>query len=99
MTFVRNKGRGTKYGHAHQQARKQWLAITTPHTPCARCRQPLGPAQLTTPTGRKIGLWHLDHDEHGGYLGFSHRRCNEKAGQSKGARITNARRQATQLDW
>jgi hypothetical protein len=42
---------------------------------------------------------HLDHAEHGGYLGFSHghrcptcgRKCNVGAGASKGARIANAR--------
>jgi hypothetical protein len=35
---------------------------------------------------------HYDHDERGGYLGFSHAHCNRSAGASKGARITNAKR-------
>jgi hypothetical protein len=35
---------------------------------------------------------HYDHAEGGGYLGFSHARCNVKAGASKGAKIANAKR-------
>ena len=35
---------------------------------------------------------HLDHAEHGGYLGFAHAACNISAGAAKGARIANSRR-------
>jgi hypothetical protein len=44
-----------------------------------------------------MGPWlHLDHAEHGGYLGFSHGlRCNVTAGSRKGARTVNAQRKAT----
>jgi hypothetical protein len=34
---------------------------------------------------------HYDHDEHGGYLGFSHANCNRHAGAVKG----NQRQRAT----
>jgi hypothetical protein len=43
-----------------------------------------------------MGRWlHYDHDEHGGYLGFSHARCNQLAGASKGGKVTAARRATT----
>ena len=99
VTFARGKGRGAKYAAEHQAARRTWRARTTPATPCVRCHQPLGPEHKLT-RGRKVGLWHLDHDEHGGYLGFSHATCNTSAGAAKGARITNAKRSGpSRLTW
>lgn len=88
MTWSNGKGRGTKYGSAHQAARKRYAAAHQPWHPCTRCGHPLGPM------GSHL---HLDHDEHGGYRGFSHgtscptcgRKCNIRAGSQKGARIRN----------
>jgi hypothetical protein len=40
-----------------------------------------------------MGPWlHYDHtDSRAGYLGFSHKRCNIRAGARKGARVRNRR--------
>ena len=88
MTWSNSKGRGTKYGTAHQAERKRRAKTHQPTDPCVRCGHPLGPMGP--------GL-HLDHDEHGGYHGFSHgtpcpwckRRCNVSAGSSKAAKRRN----------
>ncbi len=82
MAFSNSKGRGTKYGTEHQRARKQYAAKHQPSDPCSRCHRPLGPMSPAL---------HLDHAEHGGYLGFAHRKCNQSAGARKGARIVNTR--------
>ena len=100
MTWSSGKGRGVKYGPAHEAQRKVWLARTTPQTPCVRCSQPLGPRQRLGRNGRTIGLWHLDHTDDGlSYLGFAHGTCNVSAASSKAARITNARRRFTRPVW
>ena len=96
MTWSNGKGRGTKYDGQHVKTRTAALARTTPATPCVRCGHPLGP-EHTWRNGRKIGRWHWDHAETGGYLGFSHgtpcavcgMNCNVRAGSQKGARIRN----------
>ena len=106
MAFTPGKGRASKYDATHQKARARAKANVTPLTPCARCGHALGPEHRISPAGRRIGLWHYDHDEHGGYLGFSHggpcsscgRRCNVKAGASKGARIKNAQVKLGKVD-
>lgn len=98
MSFARGKGRGSKYGAQHQAERRARAAGHQPTDPCVRCGHPLGPM------GPHL---HLDHAEHGGYLGFSHggrcpicrKRCNVSAGASKGARTTNARRRTSPLRW
>jgi hypothetical protein len=83
------------YGTKHQKARKAAARQHNPTDPCARCGHALGP----------MGPWlHYDHnDTRSGYLGFSHgtqpcpvcgKRCNIRAGASKGARIANQRRMA-----
>lgn len=87
MAFTKPKASSTQrgYDHAHRKERARRAKLHEPTDPCARCGRPLGP----------MGSWlHLDHAEHGGYLGFSCRRCNIRAGSSKGARITNAKRKA-----
>lgn len=84
MTFKSGQGRGDRYGTPHRKARAAALTVTTSSTPCARCGRPLGPEHALDKRGRKIGLWHYDHDERGGYLGFSHRTCNQNAGARKG---------------
>jgi hypothetical protein len=69
---------GGRYDTRHQQARKAAAKQHQPTDPCARCGQPLGP----------MGRWlHYDHDETGGYLGFSHSRCNLRAGAQKGNQL------------
>jgi hypothetical protein len=84
VTFAKGKGRGSKYGWAHQQERARRAARHQPSDLCVRCHQPLGPMSKRL---------HLDHAEDGTYLGFAHEGCNRSAGASKGARTTNARRQ------
>jgi hypothetical protein len=75
------KARG--YGPAHRKARAAAALRHSPSDPCARCGRPLGP----------MGPWlHWDHtDTRAGYLGFSHKRCNIRAGAKRGARTRNRR--------
>jgi hypothetical protein len=69
---------------AHKRARAAGLALLQPGSPCVRCGHELWPAADTL---------NLDHDDDGGYLGFSHsspcrtcsRRCNQQAGGVKAA--------------
>ncbi len=82
MAFAPGKGRSSKYGAEHQAERRARAARHQATDPCVRCRRPLGPMSPRL---------HLDHNEHGGYLGFAHETCNRKAGAKKGARIVNAR--------
>lgn len=92
MTWAKVRASTTDrgYGSVHVKARKDAAARHKPTDPCVRCGHPLGP----------MGPWlHLDHtDDRRGYLGFSHgsrrcpvcrRKCNIRAGASKGARIVN----------
>lgn len=74
--------KGERYDSEHRKARAAAAAQHRPSDRCARCQKPLGPMGP--------GL-HYDHDEHGGYLGFSHAVCNRKAGASKGGQILAAR--------
>ncbi len=71
------------YGAAHNKARAAAALRHQPSDPCARCGLPLGP----------MGPWlHWDHtNTRDGYLGFSHKRCNIRAGARKGARVRNRR--------
>jgi hypothetical protein len=73
-----------KYGGAHKQLRKRLLAALQrdPGQPCPRCGYPMWPGQRL----------HLDHSDDGvGWLGLSHARCNERAGQRKTSAINRAR--------
>lgn len=87
MPFPRDTGqtrKGGRYDRKHQIARADAAKHHDPNHGCARCGHPLGP----------MGPWlHYDHDETGGYLGFSHgqhpcpdcgQRCNVRAGAQKG---------------
>ena len=60
------------YGAAHQRLRKAWARVVRAgNAQCARCHQPIEPGSE----------WHLDHtDDRTGYLGPSHKTCNERAG-------------------
>jgi len=80
----RGTRRGERYDRRHQIARDTAARRHRPEDPCARCWHPLGPM------GSHL---HYDHDEYGGYLGFSHgaepcpvcgRRCNLQAAAEKG---------------
>ena len=73
------------YGHAHQQERKRRLTFIHPGDPCGYCGRPL-------PTDTR--LWALPHNaQRTGYLpGMWHKRCNDRDGASRGARVVNARR-------
>lgn len=75
------------YGTNHVQARKAAAKRHRPTDPCCRCGQPLGP----------MGPWlHYDHNaQRTGYLGFAHRRCNERAGRAAG----RARQARPMLRW
>lgn len=72
--WTNKRGRGQRYGAAHQAERRARAARHQPKDPCVRCGQPLGPI------GPHL---HLDHDESDGYLGFAHGRCNLTAGATK----------------
>jgi hypothetical protein len=77
------------YGTAHAKARAQAATRHRPSDLCARCGLPLGP----------MGPWlHWDHTTtRTGYLGFSHARCNIRAGAKVGARKANRRRKIIRM--
>ena len=83
-----NTARG--YGYRHQQERKRWARVVDAgEARCCRC------GGVIVPGSR----WALDHtDDRSGWLGPSHKLCNDRAGGRKGAKlgaaITNARRRA-----
>lgn len=85
--------RGAKavtYGSAHRKARALAFKNLPEHSPCVRCGKPMW--KWSKDKQGKSAL-HYDHnDNRTGYLGFSCRDCNVRAGASKGARIANARR-------
>lgn len=66
---------GGRYDGRHKRARADAARHHLATNPCVRCHQPLGPMSSAL---------HYDHDEHGGYLGFSHGSCNLRAGAIKG---------------
>lgn len=73
---ARDARRGTRqqrgYGTAHDKLRERWRTRVEAGTvQCARCGLPI-PAD---------GPWALDHtDDRTGYLGPSHKDCNDAAG-------------------
>lgn len=62
----------TRYGSAHKALRAATIDDAY-GTPCCRCGRVMAEGQPL----------HLDHDEHGGYLGFSHATCNTRAAAVK----------------
>ena len=63
------------YGSKHQALRKRLLPLAI-GTPCVRCGAPMLADQELE----------LDHtDDRTAYEGFSHKRCNRRAGGIKGA--------------
>jgi hypothetical protein len=76
------------HGSGHQRLRAM-LIDSAYGQPCARCGKPML-------EGEELDL---DHDENGGYLGFSHALCNRRAGAYKGAeRRWHPERVATKED-
>jgi hypothetical protein len=71
-------GHSQRYGTAHQQTRRLYVANYWPGQPCVLCHLPMtGPA-------RELDLAHA---EGGGYLGLAHRRCNRGWGQAETNRM------------
>jgi hypothetical protein len=82
------------HGNDHQKARATAFRALPEWSPCARCHKPMWKHATEKPDalGRIRSALHYDHNEHGGYLGFSHNTCNREAGAAKGGRIANAMR-------
>ena len=86
------------YGwHAHMKPRQKAFAALPEWSYCARCgltgRRHLINKHEKDRLGRSA--LHYDHtDARDGYLGFSHRACNVRAGAAKGGRVAGARRAA-----
>ena len=82
--------RGASYGAAHTQARASAFARLSEYSPCCRCGRLMW-KHAKDPQGRSA--LHYDHnDSRTGYLGFSHRECNVRAGAAKGGRVALALR-------
>ncbi len=79
------------HGQPHQRARRPAFKALPDYFPCCRCGKPVSKWETETlRDGRTRSAVHYDHDEHGGYLGFSHMECNRGAGAAKGGRIAHA---------
>lgn len=71
-----DQARGTRqqrgYTNQHDRLRKHWAPlVATGNVRCARCDEPIAPDEP----------WALDHTEdRTGYLGPSHKVCNDRAG-------------------
>ena len=79
------------HGNQHQRERARAFAALPEWSPCARCHHPMWKWDTQVDRlGRKRSTLHYDHDEDGGYLGFSHARCNLRAGASKGGAVAAA---------
>lgn len=65
-----------RYDRRHERARAAAVRAWRPGDACPRCGLEINPA---------FDDLHLDHDEHGGYLGLSHAGCNTRAGGLKSA--------------
>lgn len=79
-----------KYNHRHQRARATGFKALPLVSPCVRCGHEMD---------KRADEIELDHDEHGGYLGFSHGspcrtcglRCNSYFGGLKSAELAGKR--------
>ena len=86
------KGSTTERGYGwadHIKPRKAAFAALPEHSPCARCGRSMWKWAKTKPDslGRVRSALHYDHnDARDGYLGFSHKHCNLKAGASEGGK-------------
>ncbi len=69
---IRGSREARGYGHEHRALRKQFERyVEAGQVYCARCRELIKPGSQ----------WALDHsDDRTGYLGPSHKRCNDSAG-------------------
>ena len=95
MTWRGPRQQGTSaqrgYGSEHTKARAKAAAKHKATDPCARCGKPLGPMGP--------GL-HYDHNAtRTGYLGFSHARCNVRAGAKVGRARQGRRTKTTPIRW
>lgn len=79
-----------RYNRTHQRARQTGLKALPVVSPCVRCGHDMD---------KRADEIDLDHDERGGYLGFSHRspcrvcglRCNQYFGGLKSAELAGKR--------
>jgi hypothetical protein len=75
------------YSNKHRKLRAQLLPYAYGQ-PCTRCGRIMLPGQAL----------HLDHtDDRAGYRGFSHAKCNIRAGAIAGARKANRRRKLRKI--
>jgi hypothetical protein len=76
------------YGRPHQRTRAAAFALLPEYSSCARCGLPMWKWERDR---RGKSALHWDHtDARDGYLGFSHRLCNMRAGASKGGQVSAA---------
>jgi hypothetical protein len=94
MPDFKGARRSENHGADHARARAKAFAALPEWSTCARC-------------GRSLWKWEKDHRGHSaihydhndtntGYLGFSHAKCNLRAGAAKGGRMVAANRDRKQ---
>jgi hypothetical protein len=77
-----------RHDNAHRKARRLAFAQLPEWSPCCRCHEPM--RKWAKDEHGKSAL-HYDHnDNNTGYLGFSHKECNQRAGARKGRRLQHA---------
>ena len=97
MPGFRGTRRNPANGWSHQKARAAAFKRLPEWSVCARGYGQPSWKYAVDAAGRS--LVHYDHNDTGtGYLGFSHRHCNERAGASKGPQIAN-RHRVTPTQW
>ena len=84
---------GDRYGPTYQRDRRALFAALPDVFICCRCHKPADKHAKEKPDRRGTirSAIHLDHDEHGGYLGWAHNTCNRDAGAAKGGRVRAAK--------
>ena len=81
--------RSDRHGADHARARARAFKDLPDYSPCARCGGTMWKHALDH---RGHSAVHYDHtDDNRGYLGFSHARCNLRAGAAKGGRVVAAK--------
>ena len=69
------------YGNQHQRSRREAFPLLPEWSPCCRCGRPMWKWEREKYRRGTRSALHYDHnDARSGYLGFSHRLCNLKAG-------------------